>query len=282
MKRNFTFLVLVTAGLIFTGLQSCCDTNSKESNSKVQMAQKNADGIYEVNTAEQFEIIVSTIADEKNALFVFDIDNTLLITNDNKFGSDWWFSQASKSPDLKLNISDSCLYSVLTPLFYAVYDTRPVFPGQATQLDKLEKKGSKTIALTSRGYTPVNAVSTELELKENSFDFMDQDSASMANGVILLNDIIYTAGKNKGDALMEYITENPHSAIYYFDDSMHKVEDVQEAFKGSSQKIELYHMKIAPKIPYTSLEKAYMKKKLCNLIESVNNVGSTNCRCKNP
>lgn len=238
--------------------------------------------IHTIKNGEQFVKIIKKIAPEEKALFVFDIDNTLLITNNNEFGSDWWFEQSSKNPALRLNIADSCLYNVLTPLFYSVFDTRPVFRGQAESLYLLQKKTNKTIALTSRGYTPVIATATELELAKNGFRFMEKDSLMMNNKVLLLNNIIYTAGQNKGNALMNYVQLHKYSKIYYFDDSENKVIDVQKAFTGSGMNISLYHLTIAAKIPYTTKQITYMQLKLCNLIQSVNNIGKTTCNCKIP
>lgn len=238
--------------------------------------------IHTIKSGEQFVKIIKKIAPEEKALFVFDIDNTLLITNNNEFGSDWWFEQSSKNPALRLNITDSCLYNVLTPLFYSAFDTRPVFRGQAESLYLLQKKANKTIALTSRGYTPVIATATELELSKNGFRFMEKDSLMMNNKVLLLNNIIYTAGQNKGNALMNYVQLHKYNKIYYFDDSENKVIDVQKAFTGSGMNISLYHLTIAAKIPYTTNQIVYMQLKLCNLIQSVNNIGKTTCNCKIP
>ncbi len=238
--------------------------------------------VHTIKDGKQFVKIIKKIAPEEKTLFVFDIDNTLLITNNNEFGSDWWFEQSSKNHALRLNIADSCLYNVLTPLFYSVFDTRPVFAGQPESLDLLKKKTNKTIALTSRGYTPVIATATELELEKNSFHFIEKDSLLMQNNVVLLNNIIYTAGQNKGNALMNYVQFYKYNKIYYFDDSENKVIDVQKAFTGSGMDISLFHLTIAAKIPYSKKQIEYMQLKLCNLIESVNNIGKTTCNCKIP
>lgn len=238
--------------------------------------------IQPIPNSKQFVRIIKKIAAEEKALFVFDIDNTLLITNNNEFGSDWWFEQSSKNTALRLNIADSCLYNVLTPLFYSVFDTRPVFGGQAESLDQLKKKTNKTIALTSRSYSPVIAAATELELLKNHFQFIEKDSLMMQSNVLLLNNIIYTAGQNKGNALMNYVQRHKYNKIYYFDDSENKVIDVQKAFTGSGIDISLFHLTIAAKIPYSKKQIEHMQLKLCNLIESVNNIGQTTCNCKIP
>lgn len=240
------------------------------------------DTINTVGTGMEFEDIVDRINAESGALVVFDIDNTLLITNDNKFGSDWWFSQASDDKALKLNITNSCLYNVLTPMFYSVFDTKPVFEGQSESLKELVEQRNKVVALTSRAFTDVIYSSTELELRENKFDFMGKDSATFSDGSVLFNDIMYTAGMNKGVVLLEYLEKHPYTKIYYFDDSMSKVVDVQKAFKGAGKSISLFHMEIAPKVPYSEKERRYMKDKLCIVIESVNSIGDTLCKCTNP
>lgn len=235
-----------------------------------------------LNTAEEFNAVIGDISKKRNALFVFDVDNTLLITNDNKFGSDWWYAQTKENPSLKLNIDNACLFDVLTPLFYANFDTKPVFPNQPEVMDALEKDSNKIIACTSRGYSEVVGSSTVLELHENEFDFMQGDTMTLSNGVLMRNDIIYTKGKNKGVALLEYLDRHPYEYIYYFDDSFFKVENVQKAFADAGKEVGLYHMKIAPKIPYSPEEIKYMKEKLCIVIESVNQVGDSGCKCDNP
>lgn len=268
MKTKTTVTLLTGIFLFFSGVVFA------QSSAKIP--------IHTIATGKQFDSVVHRIKTEEAALYVFDIDNTLLITNDNWFGSDWWFEQTGKNPGLKLHVTDSCLFNVLTPLFYSIFDTKTVFAGQAAAVNSLKNKTHRTIALTSRGYTPVIATATELELTKNQFQFLEKDSAMMSNNVVLLNGVIYTAGKNKGTALMNYVQNHPqYTKIYYFDDSENKVVDVQQAFSGSGFNISLYHLMIAAKIPFTEKEIEYMKSKLCNLIQSINNVGETTCKCNN-
>jgi len=51
------------------------------------------DTINTVGSGIEFEQIIEEINAAGGALCESDNDNTLLITNDNKFGSDWWFAQ---------------------------------------------------------------------------------------------------------------------------------------------------------------------------------------------
>ena len=226
--------------------------------------------IEEIHTSAQFTAVIDEIDRERNALYVFDIDNTLLITNDNGFGSDWWYSQTKTNPSLKLGINNQCLFGVLTPLFYAVYETSELFAQQAELIAELGKGKSRTIALTSREYSSSVSTSTELALKDNKYQFLTADSAYLAKDVVMLNGVIYTKGQNKGEVLMQYLQDKPYEKIFYFDDSLFKVEDVQEAFSGSAFDISLYHMKVAPKVTYTAEEVAQMQEQLCNLIQTVN------------
>jgi hypothetical protein len=249
--------------------------------SSVNLGENPKDSIVELTTQLDFIKVIAEVSRDSNSLYVFDIDNTLLITNDNKFGSDWWYAQTKKIPELKLNVNSDCLFGELTPLFYSTLSTTPVFPDQAGVMDLLEEPSNKTIALTSRGYSPVVASATELELIENDFDFLEADSMSLENGVVLLNNVIYTRGKNKGVALLEYLETHPFDNIYYFDDSYFKVENVQNAFAAAGRPVSLYHMKIAPKIPYTEEEINYMKAKLCLLIEDITTMSKeTKCKCE--
>lgn len=262
-------------------LLAACSEDTKNSEEAKQWVFDQTDSINTVSTGIEFEDIVKIIDKDCDALCVFDIDNTLLITNDNMFGSDWWFSQASKDKALKLNISDPCLYTVLTPMFYSVFDTKPVFKGQSESLKELGAHNNKVIALTSRAFSPLISSSTELELRKNRFDFMGTNRETFSDSSVLFNDIIYTAGKNKGVALLDYLAMNPYSKIYYFDDSMSKVVDVQQAFKNAGKDVSLFHMEIAAKVPYTEKEGSYMQKKLCLVIESLNSMGDTVCKCVN-
>ena len=266
-------------------LYSCNSTedspNRKQNPSEEQVDPIEKTGeVYVLKTSAQFEKVITEVSQTEDALFVFDIDNTLLITNDNKFGSDWWYSQTKDHPDLKLNVDASCLFGVLTPMFYAMFDTKPVFPAQPETMEALEKASNKTIACTSRGYSEIVGSSTELELYENNFEFMKGDTMTIAKDVVMHNDIIYTKGNNKGVALLRYLERHPYKNIYYFDDSFFKVENVQKAFAEANKPVSLYHMEIAPKIPYTDAEMMYMKEKLCIVIESINASGETSCKCE--
>jgi hypothetical protein len=237
--------------------------------------------MYTLHTSTEFSAVASKIANERQALYVFDIDNTLLITNNNQFGSDWWFEQTGKRPELKDGISDSCLFNVLTPLFYSVFNTRPVFQNQPEVLQRLNAPTNRTIALTSRSYSPVIAGSTVMELRKNNFAFMHGSYSTLSNGFIMDNGIIYTSGGNKGTALLDYLSEHPASHVYYFDDSESKVKAVQKAFTEAQKPISIYHVTIAAKVPYTNAEVRYMQQKLRLFIQAVNANGSTPCNCKN-
>jgi len=286
MKKTLQSSVgILYLALLTFGLYSCDPpkNHDKPKKNKCEPIEEKS-GIHTLKTACQFEEIITKIAPTKKSLFVFDIDNTLLITNDNKFGSDWWYSQTKDDPALKLNTNDTCLFDVLTPLFYSIFDTKPVFNGQAECMDALETASNKVIGCTSRGYTRSVAASTNIELLDNSFDFMQGDTMTISKTVVMKNDVIYTKGGNKGDALLAYLKEHPYDHVYYFDDSKFKVEDVQEAFALANQPVTLYHLEIAPKIPYTDAEKVYMKEKLCNLMLTMNEVKKdiVKCNCQNP
>ncbi|MFK7786392.1 MAG: DUF2608 domain-containing protein [Crocinitomicaceae bacterium] len=266
----------------FSSFVSTCETAISSGNPIENLGDHPKDSIITLNTQLDFIKVIAEVSRNTNSLYVFDVDNTLLITNENKFGSDWWYAQTKENPSLKLNVSSTCLFGELTPLFYSTLSTTPVFPDQAGVMDLLEEPSNKTIALTSRGYSPIVASATELELIENNFDFLDEDSLALKNGVVMLNNVIYTKGKNKGVALLEYLEKYPFENIYYFDDSYYKVENVQNAFAAAGKPVSLYHMKIAPKIPYTEEEINYMKAKLCSVIEDLQTMGNTECKCKNP
>ena len=117
--------------------------------------------------------------------------------------------------------------------------------------------------------------------KKNKYDFLQKDSADLAPNVKLLNSVIYTRGQDKGVILLNYVKDKNYKKIYFFDDSKSKVVDVQKAFSGQTFDIELYHMKVAAKIPYTAKQVKEMQTQLRNLIEFINELGSSVCSCKN-
>jgi hypothetical protein len=224
---------------------------------------------------------VQQIESNADALYVFDIDNTLLITNDNKFGSDWWYAQTEDHPDLKLQVNSSCLFDILTPLFYAMFNTTELFEFQAQLVEVLGLNNGEIIALTARAYSPSVAASTELQLTKNNYTFLDADSMQLGEDIMLLNSVIYTRGSDKGKVLYNFIEGKNYKSIYFFDDTMKNVVNVKNAFTGKGIDISLYYMDIAPKIPYTKGEMDYMEEKLCNLINTINTLGETSCSCNN-
>lgn len=234
-----------------------------------------------IGDSTEFVRIIKKINHKRNALFVFDVDNTLLITNENDFGSDWWYTQTKSNPALKLGISSECLFDVLTPLFYAMFETTALFAEQPRCVNALAKGKSRTIALTSRGYNQSVATSTELALRENDYAFLQKDSVYLAKNVVMLNGVIYTKGQNKGEILLQYIRDKSYDEIFYFDDSLFKVEDVQEAFSGTDHQIRLFHVEVAPKVPYTPAEVEHMQLQLCNVINTVNRQSAQKiCSCE--
>ena len=165
-------------------------------------------------------------------------------------------------------------------MFYSTFDATELFSEQAELVASLGKGKSKTMAVTSRSYTPNIAASTEFQLKKNGYTFLKEDSATLAPHVILKDNVVYTRGGNKGEILLDYVKKNKYKKIYFFDDSDFKTLDVQKAFSGTKFDISIYHMTIAPKIPYTDKEMKEMEEQLCQLIELINKLGESPCDCK--
>lgn len=226
-----------------------------------------------------FYEVVRQIEDQPDALYVFDIDNTLLVSNDNKFGSDWWYAQTEDHPGLKLHVNSSCLFDVLTPMFYAMFSTTELFDFQAQLVEALSANNGEIMALTARGYSPSVATSTELQLTKNNYSFLNTDSMQLSADVVLLNNVIYTKGGDKGKVLYNFIQDQNFKRIYFFDDTMKNVVNVKNAFTDKGIDISLYYMDIAPKIPYTKEEMDFMQEELCNLINTINTLGATSCSC---
>ena len=170
-------------------------------------------------------------------LFLFDLDNTLIVTNHYKYGSDTW------SAYIAGRLRDSCshayhtLFNVISPVNFATLPHTAVFPGQPTvifQLDSMHR--TKVMGLTSR--SPKIAAITAQNLTDAGYSFQHDTTRDPFKMPEMKNSIIYTEGGNKGEALYRLLTAYPEYRRYfivYIDDTKSKVEKVRNFLEERKQ-----------------------------------------------
>ncbi len=208
-------------------------------------------------------------ADE--VLVVFDIDNTVLTMNQD-LGSDQWFMWQNAM--IKKEQKDEGLvtkdFDTLLSIQYQLFETSRMRPPEnrtPPMIRKLQEKGYRVIALSSRGYKSLRP--TLRELKNNQMDFSktalkinEQDTwlpynlkdlkvispqeaksyqlQSNARKVIYQEGVFLTAGQHKGAMLriLLYKASFLPKAIFFVDDHLKHSDSVQQAFAG--QELSLY------------------------------------------
>ncbi len=121
--------------------------------------------------------------DKQNTLVVFDIDNTLLTTNQ-MLGGDAWFTwqrellkSGVKTPELAAPDFDSLLK--IQAVLYSLSRMHPTDQINPLVVHDLQTKGFPVIALTSRGFEHHDA--TMRELSQNAYE-MKQTSIGPQDG----------------------------------------------------------------------------------------------------
>ncbi|MCS3531615.1 DUF2608 domain-containing protein [Chryseobacterium sp. JUb7] len=168
----------------------------------------------------------------------FDLDNTLFIVNNRKYGSDDWSSLISDSIKTKINpaytkIFFDELYDSISVTNYKYLPVSPVCIQARDLINKISKKEHTLVfGLTSRAINI--AVETDANLYNAGYRFMykTKEEIAVPPDVQMANNVIYTKGGNKGLAINSFITANfPTSTnydIYYFDDTYRKLEQAKE------------------------------------------------------
>lgn len=182
-----------------------------------------------------------------NNLVVFDIDNTLLST-DNLIGSDQWFewqAQLVSTGNRQYAVANSIpelisTYCKMLPLV----QTRPTQNDLAQVLNALKRTNASIILLTSRG--PTLRSTTEENLKLHNLWLAEK---SFHKGIIdpllvpgfnlqtsFMSGIFMTSGIHKGEALKFILkfSNRSFSNIIFVDDHEKHVNRVQETFKNQS------------------------------------------------
>lgn len=238
-----------------------------------------------VECMKQFDSLVTHYKvkyQDKKVLFVFDIDNTIMVTNENGYGSDKWLNNAKRYLDVQKECNNC---NTLHPSFFKIneqliYDKLQFQVSRDSVKRALEchescKKliseqkivngiggNSAVIALTSRGRSKEMRQLTIKSLKALDYQFVtnvsardtvtkvsprDTVSIEGANFTFSQN-IIFTGGKNKGTALSAFmdLAQKKYDVVIFFDDDAYKVGDVAAVFTNTKEDIKLhvYQMKM--------------------------------------
>ena len=216
-------------------------------------------------TTNDFNVIYKKAMDSlefyapEDILLVFDIDNTLLKMTQN-LGSDQWFNWQyysclkGKQPSFCVADSMQKLLQIQEYLF-ALAPMLPSQPEMPKLIQKLQARGMKVIALTSRG--PEFRSSTERELNNNGYRFhnssmhpgfpgtfipytiknyksyglnkYDVRVAKLKSGgraISFMNGVMMTAGLNKGimlKTLLHKTKYQPKLILFADDHSKHTI-----------------------------------------------------------
>lgn len=170
-------------------------------------------------------------------LFLFDLDNTLIVTNNYKYGSDTWSAYIAGRLKDSGSLYYDLLFNIISPVNFASLQYTPVFPGQEEIIGQLASHNfTKVLGLTSR--SPGIAAITAQNLSDAGYWFQHQHTGDAFRMPELINSIIYTKGGNKGEALYRFLVAYPEYQRYfivYVDDTRSKVEKVNTFFEERKQ-----------------------------------------------
>lgn len=232
-RRMFELIRYRIAAWLIVGLLGACA--AKPDN----FIGHQADEFYEINSFAD-SAVSSAIerTKDKRALFVFDIDNTLLAFPDHQFvGSDQWYQWQRDLPSgspRKIH----CVFE-MQAIAYRLQRLIATEKGKSAEFVRsLQQSGKDVIAVTARGHD-VRAA-TERELGRNGFDFSlslpgghigfvesfvpppnsvlpSPRAADYQNGVAML------AGQNKGYLLADVLSRiglgDSYDYVVFFDDN---------------------------------------------------------------
>lgn len=176
---------------------------------------------------------------KKKTLVVFDIDNTLLVSQQELGGDLWYNWQRSDDvlPEHKLN--SDCLFNVATFLLSRNNTYQPVEVNTVKVVDSLSHKSKlPIIALTSR--SPELRLDTERALKANNINLsktlridpqydLGDSKLNYANGLFM------TTGADKGKVLIQLLGKHleDYSDIIFVDDTLKNITNMNNAFDDS-------------------------------------------------
>lgn len=209
-------------------------------------------------------IIESEISKNKlhknDVLIVFDIDNTLLKSNQDLGGDLWYNWQKSLDNNHKNKIrKKSCLYQIAVPLLTRMNTYSPVESDSTKNVFNNLSNKYTTIALTSR--SPELRIDTERVLIANDLKFKDvkfDDSSydKYDNDLSYANGIFMTTGKDKGEMLKQLLGSKilSYKYIFFVDDGENNITNMDKVFKDAQRS--LYKS-----FYYTKVENGWLDKK---------------------
>ena len=203
--------------------------------------------------------VVTRMANER-ALYVFDIDSTLLAFPREQFvGSDHWYQWQSELPQESPR-KIHCVFEMQA----IAYRLQPMIATEnglsAGFVRALQDQGFDVIALTARGHDVRHA--TERELSRNGFDFsrsspgghpglpsvyrpQEGPNVSSPRDTSYQNGIGMLAGQNKGamlgDLLERLEVDDLYDYIVFFDDNERNVKAVVDWYSGQSTTALVFH-----------------------------------------
>ena len=174
-------------------------------------------------------------ANNQQTIVVFDLDNTLVHPGQ-ELGSDQWFSHIFNEK-LASGMSRPDVLAFILPIYYEIYNRialYPVEPEGPAILSTLQKKGIKTVALTTKSLPLV--ARTQIQLKDAGFSFAPTGcfncelTVQLEKPALLCQGIIFCNDNNKGPTLLKILhTLNcTPKKIVFVDDKLSHLLDVEK------------------------------------------------------
>lgn len=259
---NLTRLRLGVAMIAAASVTACVSTPDRTASA--------ADDRLYTTGSYRSEIVTETVADlaGERALFVFDIDNTLLENPPGQFlGSAQWYSWQDELPD-----DDARKVGCLLDVQGVAYHMGQMVPtengGVVPFVAGLQASGHDVIALTARG--PEYRYATERELERATIDFskslprdnagfpgryrpVESPSIQRPRDASYQNGIAMMAGQHKGAALVDLLArlgaDGDYDVIVVFDDDEENTRDLIDSFTRDPRRAIVFH--------YTAVDASY-------------------------
>ncbi len=172
---------------------------------------------------------------ERDTLFVFDIDNTL-VRPETDLGSDQWFAcQIKRKRSTGMSFEQAC--DEVVPVYSIIQENiglKPVEPETAGVIETLEKRGFAVMALTARSQPIIER--TLAQLRDAGITLhvppaLDVTiSCTLERPLEVRSGIIFAGRNNKGCALL-HVLQMCHRlprAVVFVDDKVTSLLDVEK------------------------------------------------------
>lgn len=216
--------------------------------------------IFEVNSIYKLRDFI----DESDSLIIFDIDNTLMET-EQTLGSDQWFyfrmNQLLEEGFAQKEALNRALREWIS--IQNISNVKVVEEGTSEFVEELQKQNYNIIGLTTRGLemsftTIVQLQSLNINLKHSAPFKEDLFFKNGNRGIFYHEGILFTMASSKGEALYKFLTliEKIPSKIIFINDKKQHLEDVER-------------MCIAKNIPFIGLRYNYLDHKIENFDKTI-------------